>query len=69
MPVSTYMCPSGLMMNRPSNPTEPLTKPLTDTPTPVTLVPFRCPLRAFFSSQPNSAAPLSSASFRKQLVV
>ena len=35
---------------------------------PRTFVPFRLPLRAFRSSQLNSSAPLSSASFTNALV-
>ena len=37
-------------------------------PMPITLLPFFWPERAFFSSQLNIAAPLSSASFRNALV-
>jgi len=37
-------------------------------PEPRTFDPIRCPLRAFFSSQLNSSAPLSSASLTKALV-
>ena len=41
---------------------------LTATPTPRTFEPTRLPLRAFRSSQLNSSAPLSSASFTNALV-
>ena len=56
------------MTNRPSKPVEPATNVLTATPTPRTFVPTRLPLRAFRSSQLNSSAPLSSASFTNALV-
>src|SRR4029434_10421218 len=49
MPVWTYSLPSGLMMNRPSNPTEPALYELTATPEPRTLLPTRFPLTAIFS--------------------
>ena len=68
MPDWNCTLPSGRMMNRPSNPVEPPENALTATPEPRTLVPTRLPLRAFFSSQLNSSAPLSSASFTNALV-
>ena len=67
-PDCTYSLPSGLIINSPSKPTEPATNVLTATPTPRTVDPVRLPDRARRSSQPNSSAPRSSASFTKALV-
>src|SRR4249920_180102 len=63
-----YIRPSGFSTNRPSNPVDPATNPLTATPTPRTFVPTRLPLCAFLASQLNAWAPLSSASLTKALV-
>ena len=68
MPVWMYIFPSGLMMKRPSKPTDPALYALMATPLPRTLFPARTPLRALRSSHLKSAAPLSSASLTKQLV-
>src|SRR5579862_1982353 len=61
------MRPSGLITNRPSNPIDPPTKQLEETPTPRTMVPLRFG-RARRSFHWNCSAPRSKASFRNALV-
>src|SRR5205807_7476049 len=67
-PVWMYIRPSGLTTKRPSKPTDPALYALIATPLPRTFDPTRFPLLACRSLHLNCAAPLSSASFTKQLV-
>src|SRR4029079_19361443 len=69
MPVWMDIRPSGLMTKSPSKPTEPALNAPTATPVPRTFGPCRWPFRSLRSSHLKICAPLSRASFTKQLVV
>src|SRR5882762_4942932 len=61
-PCWMYSFPSGRIVSSPSKPMVPAEKLLRPTPSPVTFVPRRTPLRNLRSFHLKSAAPLSSAS-------